>query len=196
VFKLIINKFLRSAFFKKKNRKAFFLMALGFLHTYALQGKNTVLSRFATLAHSENKDSAAGNVPAMRWLPWNEAYKQAQSQKKMALINLYTDWCGWCKKLDKDTFENPDVIAYVDSFFVCTKINPELPEVAYAFKGKSYTGKAFFSKLADDQAGIYPTLIIIIPSEDPNFDKVYTLPGYFGPRELLTLLKDIRKRNP
>jgi thioredoxin-related protein len=192
---LTINRFLLFLPFKKENSKALFLMAIGLLYAYALNGKHAISGSFATLTYSENSDSAAGNVPAMRWLPWDEAYKQAQSQKKMVLIDLYTDWCAWCKKLDKDTFENPNVIAYLDSFFVSTKINPELPGATYPFKGKSYTGKAFFSKLADDQAGVYPTLIIIIPSEDPNFDKVYTLPGYFGPRELLTLLKDIRKRN-
>jgi thioredoxin-related protein len=193
---LIINKFLFFPFLQRESKRAFFLLTIWFLHGYCLHGTPIASSSFAALAHSENGGSATGNFPPVRWLPWDEAYKEARSQKKMVLIDLYTDWCGWCKKLDKETFENPYVTAYLDSFFVSTKINPELPEVTYAFKGKSYTGKAFFSKLADDQAGVYPTLIIIIPSEDPDFDKVYTLPGYFAPMELLSLLKDIRKRNP
>ncbi|MEM9649633.1 MAG: DUF255 domain-containing protein, partial [Bacteroidota bacterium] len=56
--------------------------------------------------------SQAQNV---EWLSWEEAVERSQkdAQPKKLFIDVYTDWCGWCKKMDKDTFQNPEVAAYM-----------------------------------------------------------------------------------
>ncbi|HLT51685.1 MAG TPA: DUF255 domain-containing protein, partial [Arenibacter sp.] len=45
------------------------------------------------------------------WLSWEEAVKLAETEKdpKKIFVDVYTDWCGWCKKMDKDTFQDPKV---------------------------------------------------------------------------------------
>ncbi|MCS6904444.1 MAG: DUF255 domain-containing protein [Bacteroidia bacterium] len=134
-------------------------------------------------------------TPPLQWYSWQDAYSTALAQKKIILLHVYTDWCFWCKKMEKETFESPIITTFLDSFFVTTKLNPEVAN-KYVYKNKEYTARELFFKLADDQAGTYPTLIIIIPSENAYFDKVYTLVGYFSAKELLALLKDIKKRNP
>ncbi len=49
----------------------------------------------------------------------------AASEHKLVLVDLYTDWCGWCRKLDHDTYSNSDVINLVNSRFVPVKLNAE-----------------------------------------------------------------------
>lgn len=51
--------------------------------------------------------------------------KSAKKQNKYVLADVYTDWCGWCKRLDKDTFSDARVVSYLNSKFVCVKINAE-----------------------------------------------------------------------
>lgn len=41
------------------------------------------------------------------------------------LVDLYTDWCGWCKKMDKDVFANPAVASYISENFYAVKFNAE-----------------------------------------------------------------------
>ncbi len=46
----------------------------------------------------------------------------AKQKKKLLMVDFYTDWCGWCKKLDNETYKDPDVIQYSQKF-VCVKID-------------------------------------------------------------------------
>jgi thiol:disulfide interchange protein len=54
-----------------------------------------------------------------------KAKARAAKEKKPILIDVYTDWCGWCKKLDADTYSKKDVSDYVNANFVSLKVNPE-----------------------------------------------------------------------
>lgn len=65
----------------------------------------------------------AGNLT---WqLNIDQAYKLAKKSRKLVLVDVYTDWCGWCKKLDKDTYSKPAVIDYLNKQFICLKIDAE-----------------------------------------------------------------------
>jgi thioredoxin-related protein len=54
----------------------------------------------------------------------NTAVAEAKKSGKMLMIDVYTDWCTWCKRLDSDTYSDKKVIAGAASF-VALKINPE-----------------------------------------------------------------------
>lgn len=56
---------------------------------------------------------------------YDDALAQAKKDKKLIMVDIYTDWCGWCKKLDKDVYSNKDVQAKLEKSFVVVKINPE-----------------------------------------------------------------------
>ncbi len=54
-----------------------------------------------------------------------KAQAEAKSQSKFVFADVYTDWCGWCKRLDRDTFDNSDFANFAESKFVCVKVNAE-----------------------------------------------------------------------
>ena len=56
---------------------------------------------------------------------YDTALEKAQQGKKLVMVDVYTDWCGWCKKLDKDTYSDKDVAASLAKDFIALKINPE-----------------------------------------------------------------------
>ncbi len=56
---------------------------------------------------------------------FDQALQKAKTGKKLVMVDIYTDWCGWCKKLDRDVYTNPQVEEKLTKDFVAVKINPE-----------------------------------------------------------------------
>src|ERR1043166_165814 len=79
-------------------------------------------------------------------LQWHDDYDKAlataKSANKILMGDVYTDWCGWCKKLDRDVYANADVKAKLAKDFVPLKINPEKSkknlELARSFGTRGY----------------------------------------------------------
>lgn len=99
----------------------------------------------------------AGDINWIRDL--NQAKQIAKAQGKPMLIDFYTDWCGWCKRLDKDTYANNKVIEFAKKF-ICVKMNAdEHPQIA-----KQYSVRGFPSTVFLKADGI---LIEVVPGYMP-----------------------------
>ncbi len=59
---------------------------------------------------------------------WNDVttgFALAKKLNKPIITDFYTDWCGWCKVMDRKTYDNPDVIKVMSQNFVLVKANAE-----------------------------------------------------------------------
>jgi len=83
----------------------------------------------------ETPKAAAGSVV---WLAWDQAMSDAQSQGKFIVVDVYTDWCHWCKVMDEKTYVDPAVAGLMKESFVAVKLNAERANPVN-FKGKAYT---------------------------------------------------------
>ena len=83
----------------------------------------------------ETPKAAAGSVA---WLAWDQAMSDAQSQGKFIVVDVYTDWCHWCKVMDDKTYSDPAVAGLMKESFVAVKLNAERDNTVN-FKGKAYT---------------------------------------------------------
>lgn len=92
-----------------------------------------------------------GDATAIEWLDFETAIDRNKVEKKFIFIDMYTDWCGWCKKMDASTFQNPSVINYIDQNFYAVKMNPESKE-AIAYKEVLYEPKQYGQKKYNELA--------------------------------------------
>jgi thiol:disulfide interchange protein len=80
--------------------------------------------------------SSAG-TGQVEWLyDWQEATSKAEAENKPLMVNFYTDVCPECDKMDRITFSDGEVAAFLNENFVNVKINPDKPETQYL--GREY----------------------------------------------------------
>lgn len=100
---------------------------------------------------------------------WKKTYPsaaaEAKASNKLIMIDFYTGWCGWCKKLDADTYPSAEVVKASDKF-VSIKLDAE----------KDSDGVRLAKKF-----GItgYPTILFLDSKENLQYKVV----GYLGPKE-------------
>jgi len=68
---------------------------------------------------------SAQDADAINWLSWEEAAAKMETEPKNMFIDMYTDWCGWCKKMDSSTFKDPAVIKYLNDNYYAVKFDAE-----------------------------------------------------------------------
>lgn len=73
----------------------------------------------------------------VKWLTLSEAERLYNEQPKPYLFDVYTDWCGWCKHMDKTTYADPVVISFINRYFYPVKINAESADTV-VFQHKKY----------------------------------------------------------
>jgi thioredoxin-related protein len=65
------------------------------------------------------------NPDGIQWMSFEEAVKRSDQVPKKLFIDVYTDWCGWCKKMDNTTFKEPEVVKFINEKFYPVKLNAE-----------------------------------------------------------------------
>lgn len=117
------------------------------------------------------------------WRGWNAGLAAAASSKKPVIADVYTDWCGWCKRMDRDVYARADVSEYLNAHFVMVRLNAESDErVNYA--GRVLTGRTLAGGF---QVTGYPTTIFL----RPNGEHMVNVPGYVPAEKFLKLVRFI-----
>jgi thioredoxin-related protein len=115
----------------------------------------------------------------------NELQAKMKANPKKVYVDVYTGWCGWCKKMDATTFENPDLIKYMNNNFYAVKLDAERQD-AINFQGKEYKFEPQYraNTLAVEWMHTgqmsYPTSILMLE----NFQSPTPIPGYHTVREM------------
>lgn len=122
----------------------------------------------------------------INWLSFEEAIKQNEIMPKKIFIDVYTDWCGWCKKMDQETFNNPYISEYLSKNFYCVKFNAEGNDTIVYNGGK-------FINLSINSRNTHPFAILILNwrVSYPSFvffseklEYLGPISGYKKPKEL------------
>ena len=136
---------------------------------------------------------ACAQQPQINWIDLQEALTRSKKDGKPIMIDVYTDWCGWCKKMDATTFTDSDVIAYVNENFHAAKFNAEGNKVITfqdsVYKNEQYKAGAprnathpLALKLMNGRAA-YPTIVYYVEMYNliapvPGMQTVETIQPY------------------
>jgi thioredoxin-related protein len=116
----------------------------------------------------------------VRWMTFEQAVEKSKTEKRKIFIDLYTDWCGWCKVMDKKTFTDPVVANLLNEKFYPVKFNAEQKEDV-VFNGTTFkyvaSGRGGYHQLAasllNNQLS-YPNFVFLTE----EFHLVQMIPGY------------------
>ncbi len=126
----------------------------------------------------------------INWYTWEEAIAASEEEPKKLFIDMYTDWCGWCKKMDKTTFRDEKVVKYINEHFYPVKFDAEQKE-EIIYDGHSFkfvnSGRKGYHQLAaallDGRMG-YPSYVYM----DEEQRRITVSPGYKPVEDLMTEL--------
>lgn len=121
-------------------------------------------------------------------MDFNAGYELAKKKNKIMLVDVYTDWCGWCKVMDRETYAKPEVIKMINADFVAIKFNPEKRDVVYTFEGKQYSGEQLAAVISNNQLTGYPTTIFMYPKGR----KMNVVGGYQNENNFKNVLTNIK----
>jgi thioredoxin-related protein len=144
------------------------------------------------VAHFSGFTTSAPKEVAGKWYTWEEAVELNKTKPKKIVVDVYTDWCGWCKKMEKAAFSNGEVTKYMADNFYPVKLNAEQRDRiifgrdTFAFveteNGRGVHTLAY--ALLDGKMG-YPTLVYL----DQDFRRIMISPGYKEKDDLMKELK-------
>ena len=93
---------------------------------------------------------SAQDVKKINWMTFEEAVKLNETAPKKIFIDVYTDWCGWCTKMDQTTFVDPMIVEYMNENFYAVKFNAEQKEPV-EFMGYTFVNDATGAKRSTHQ---------------------------------------------
>jgi len=119
----------------------------------------------------------------LNWLSYDEGLALAEKENKYVLIDFYTDWCGYCIKMDKETYSKEEVKSILNENFVIVKVNAE-SENKIIENGEEITERELAKSY---QVTGYPTTWFL----ESNHSRIAPLPGYVTTEQFISVLNYI-----
>ncbi|RMF03999.1 MAG: DUF255 domain-containing protein [Bacteroidetes bacterium] len=143
---------------------------------------------------SATQDTTQSTEAAIKWMSWEEAMAASKEAPKKIFIDVYTDWCGWCKRMDASTFTDEAVIKYMNENFYAVKFNAEGKDDKY-YKGRKLVYRADAGRRGVHELAIvllngrlgYPSFVYLDEQQEP----LKVSPGYKTAEVLLSELKSV-----
>lgn len=117
----------------------------------------------------------------LTWKTLPEAIRAARDSHKKILVDVFTDWCTWCKKMDKEVYGVDQVQSYLTEHFELVKINAE-SENTHEFRDGVFTEKQISAAFEVDG---YPTTLFLTSEGE----LITSVPGYLKQKTFLVILE-------
>jgi thioredoxin-related protein len=129
----------------------------------------------------------------VNWISIEEAEKLIKQEPKKIMVDVFTDWCGWCKKMDRETFSHPVIARYINDNYYAVKLDAE-GKKEITFNGTTYKfvaqGSRGYHELAASLLSgkmSYPSIAYL----NENLQLLGAVPGYMTAISIEPLLNYI-----
>ena len=158
------------------------LLCIGFLH--AQEDDSTVVSEV--------------KAAEIHWMTFEEALDANEQEPKKWLIDIYTDWCGWCKRMDATTFKDSLIVDYVNGHYYAVSFDAEqkgdvvVGETTYKFVAEGRRGYHELAAALMNGKMSYPTYVFL----NGKLQNLSPIGGYKAAKDFLPILEFIFEYDP
>ncbi|MGB0176962.1 MAG: thioredoxin family protein [Owenweeksia sp.] len=130
---------------------------------------------------------------SINWMTIEEMEAANAKEPRKIIIDVYTDWCGWCKRMDKNTFQNAEIARYINANYYAVKLNAEQKEdirfrdANFKFIAKGRRGYHELAATLLQGRMSYPSIVYL----DENLDMIQPIPGYKDAAQMEQIIKYI-----
>jgi len=133
----------------------------------------------------------AQTATPIKWMSFEEAVEKTKTEKRKIFIDVFTEWCGWCKVMDKSTFPDAEIAKLLNEKFYAVKLDAEQTNDV-TFRGTTFKYVSMGNRgvhqlaaaLLNNQMS-YPNFVFL--DEDFRIIPIYqgstSLPGFRKPEE-------------
>ncbi|MBW2337955.1 MAG: thioredoxin family protein [Deltaproteobacteria bacterium] len=110
-------------------------------------------------------------VETINWCSYEEGLVVSKAEKKKVFLHFYADWCVFCAKMAKETFQNPAVVSYLNNNFIPVRVDTDKdPATAMKYGVQGLPSTWFLTEMGE---------------------AIGTVPGFIPPEPLLAMLKEV-----
>jgi thioredoxin-related protein len=111
----------------------------------------------------------------IKWHSYEEGLVVSRAENKKVFLHFYADWCFYCGKMSKETFQNPAVVSFLNDNFISVRVNTDKePDTAIKYGVTGLPSTWFLTRMGE---------------------AIFRVPGFIPPDSLLTMLKEINGIN-
>ncbi|MBE0648753.1 MAG: DUF255 domain-containing protein [Bacteroidales bacterium] len=148
---------------------------------------------FSTQTFAQENPISEPVTPAkkIKWMSFEQAYELNKKKPKKIFIDMYTDWCGWCKRMDASTFVDPVIVDYMNQNFYNVKMDAERKDTI-VIDGTTFVNPNPEGKRSSHQLAIellrgkmsYPSFVFL----NEKSQLLTVVPGYQPAKEFEPIL--------
>lgn len=133
---------------------------------------------------------AQAQKPEVNWMTWEEVLEAMKTDPRPVIVDVYTDWCGWCKRMDQSTYSDPAVVDYVNKSYYAIKFDAEQKEPitvgdsTYVFVPQGRRGYHQWAAVIMDGRMSYPTTVFY----DDKLARLQPVGGYLDKKQFMTIV--------
>lgn len=137
---------------------------------------------------SQNKLKEPNTTDGIQWVTFADAVEKNKTEPRKIFMDMYTHWCGWCKKMDASTFKDPKVVEYLNKKYYAVKFDAETKDTiqfrdySFYFHSEWRSNELAWSLMQGKMS--YPTTLYL----DETFALLSPVPGYITTEQIMPIL--------